>query len=237
MNMTRLQENLRRHVLAKIERGELTGLALADSAGFRQAHISNFLNQKRGLSLEGMDRVLSVLKLSVIDLIPATELASQSVSPSELEYEGVPLVSLDLADRAIFSNDAVTEVLKFKRSFLKRLRPDLANDRQHWERFVLVKATNDDGVAMYPRLQSHATLLVDRHYNSLVPYRKNDRTMYVVRRENKMGALIRYVELHGRQLTLRPQNDACSLEFVSINSGRTSADYIIGRIAHISIET
>lgn len=238
MNMTQLQENLRRHLLAKIERGELTGLALANRAGFRQAHISNFLNRKRGLSLEGMDRILNVLQLGVVDLIPATELViSGTFSHSEQDYENVPLVASELADRAIISKDAAQEVLKFKRSFLKRLRPDLASDRQHWERFVLIKAANEDGLAMYPRLQPNATVLIDRHYNSLAAYRKTDRTMYAVRRESGKGSIIRYVEHHGRQLTLRPQNDDCTLEFISINSGRTFADYIIGRIAHISIET
>ena len=34
-----------------------------------QAHISNFLNRKRGLSLEGMDKVLLTQHLSVLDLL------------------------------------------------------------------------------------------------------------------------------------------------------------------------
>jgi hypothetical protein len=58
-----LQEALRKLLWDRIESGELTGMALADKTGFRQAHISNFLNRKRGLSLEGMDRVLSVEEL------------------------------------------------------------------------------------------------------------------------------------------------------------------------------
>ena len=44
------QDRLRTH------RGELTGLRLVEQSGFKQAHISNFLNCKRGLSLEGMDQ-------------------------------------------------------------------------------------------------------------------------------------------------------------------------------------
>src|SRR5215470_5229582 len=46
-----LLENLRRVLWARIEAGELTGLRLAEQTGFKQAHISNFLNRKRGLSL------------------------------------------------------------------------------------------------------------------------------------------------------------------------------------------
>ena len=57
-----LQENLRKTLWERIEEGDLTGLRLAKETGFKQAHISNFLNKKRGLSLEGMDKVLSVQK-------------------------------------------------------------------------------------------------------------------------------------------------------------------------------
>ncbi len=39
-------------------------------AGFQQAHVSNFLNQRRGLSVEAMDRVMEVLRLEVRDLLP-----------------------------------------------------------------------------------------------------------------------------------------------------------------------
>ena len=58
MRFRALQENLRKALWERIEEGELTGLRLAEQTGFKQAHISNFLNRKRGLSLEGMDKVL-----------------------------------------------------------------------------------------------------------------------------------------------------------------------------------
>jgi len=64
-----LQDNLRRTIWERIGEGDLTGLRLAQQTGFKQAHISNFLNKKRGLSLEGMDKVLAVQHLSVLDLL------------------------------------------------------------------------------------------------------------------------------------------------------------------------
>src|SRR5664280_1363032 len=69
MKFRMLQENLRKTLWERIDAGELTGLRLAEQTGFKQAHISNFLNRKRGLSLEGMDKVLNVQHLSVLDLI------------------------------------------------------------------------------------------------------------------------------------------------------------------------
>jgi len=68
-----LQDNLRNTLWERIEEGDLTGLRLAQQTGFKQAHISNFLNRKRGLSLEGMDRVLAVQHLSVLDLLDPSE--------------------------------------------------------------------------------------------------------------------------------------------------------------------
>src|ERR1017187_9345525 len=64
-----LQDNLRQTLRSRIKAGELTGLRLAKETGFKQAHISNFLNRKRGLSIEGMDKVLKVQALSVLDQI------------------------------------------------------------------------------------------------------------------------------------------------------------------------
>jgi hypothetical protein len=45
------------------------------------------------------------------------------------------------------------------------------------------------------------------------------------------------VELQGNQLTLRPENQKCGLDYVEIQKGRTFADYIVGRVSHIAIET
>src|SRR5579872_672943 len=86
-----LQDNLRKVLWERIEAGELTGLHLAQQTGFKQAHISNFLNRKRGLSLEGMDKVLRVQHLSVLDLLDPDEVNKRAsiLPPSEDEFENV----------------------------------------------------------------------------------------------------------------------------------------------------
>jgi len=61
MRIADLEDSLRAHIWARIHRGELTGSALSRDAGFQQAHMSNFLNTRRGLSPEAMDRLLDVL--------------------------------------------------------------------------------------------------------------------------------------------------------------------------------
>src|SRR5258706_514851 len=46
MKFRTLQDNLRKALLQRIGEGDLTGLRLAGQTGFKQAHISNFLNRK-----------------------------------------------------------------------------------------------------------------------------------------------------------------------------------------------
>jgi len=111
----------------------------------------------------------------------------------------------------------------------------MASQRGHWQRFVLIKVDKDSGAAMRPRLAPGAMLLIDRHYNSLRNYRQRERNLYVV----KSGEMckVRYVELQGGQLMLRPENLASALGYVQPGKGETFADYVVGRVAHISIET
>src|SRR5579863_7070033 len=94
-----LQENLREALWERIEGGDLTGLRLAEQTGFRQAHISNFLNRKRSLSLEGMDRVLNVQHLSVLDLLDPAEVNKRASipPPSDDEFENIFVVDSSVA--------------------------------------------------------------------------------------------------------------------------------------------
>src|SRR5207244_10343265 len=116
----------------RIEEGELTGLRLAEQTGFKQAHISNFLNRKRGLSLEGMDKVLNVQHLSVLDLLDPSEVNKRAsiVPPGEDEFDNVLLVEGHVAaTQPLIRSMNVREILKFKKSFLRRLRPNLDRNR------------------------------------------------------------------------------------------------------------
>ncbi len=238
MKFRTLQERLRKVLQARIAAGTLTGLELARQAGFQQAHISNFLNRKRGLSLEGMDRVLAVQQLSVLDLLQPEEVnrRATTIAPSEGDFENVVLVEgVVAAGEPTITSEKVKEILKFKKSFLRRLRPDMASARDEWHRFVLVKVDAHDGMSMHPRLLPGATVLLDRHYNSLRPYRKKERNMYAVRVNG--GCTVKYVELAGRNLVLRPHNEHYPVSVVPIEEGSTFADYIVGRVCHVAIET
>jgi len=230
-----LQENLRNILWERIESGELTGLRLAQQTGFKQAHISNFLNRKRGLSLEGMDKVLQVQHLSVLDLLDPTEVNKRAsiLPPSTDDFENVLLTDLPAATHPLITAMHVKEIFKFKKSFLRKFRAETHGDRSSWLRFVLIKLENRDALNMAPRLAPGALLLLDRHYNALTPYRKGEFNMYAVLKNDLL--LVRYVEVVENRLVLRPHNQSSPIEVLPLED-RNSSDPIIGRICHISME-
>jgi hypothetical protein len=233
-----LQENLRKTLWHRIEEEGLTGLRLAQQTGFKQAHISNFLNRKRGLSLEGMDKVLRVQHLSVLDLLDPDEVNKRAsiLPPSEDEFENVLLVDGAIAaTEPLVMSMNVKEILKFKKTFLRGLRAETEGRRDDWERFVILQIDARDGMSMYPRLLPGATVLIDRHYNSLKPYRKGETNMYAV---NKDGAsTIKYVELAGNNLVLRPHNQAYPVEVMPLEADKNASSYLVDRVCYVGIET
>ena len=238
MKFRALQENLRKVMWERIEAGKLTGVKLAQQTGFEQAHISNFLNRKRSLSQEGLDKVLTAQHLSVLDLLDPAEINKRAsiLPPAEDEFENVLLVEGAVAaGEPLITSENVLDILKFKKAFLRRLRPDLASPREDWRRFVLVKVDARDGMSMYPRLLPGATVLVDRHYNSLKPYRKGEQNMYAVRKDD--GCTVKYLELAGDNLVLRPHNQAYPVDVLEIEEDKSFADSIVGRVCHVAIET
>jgi hypothetical protein len=238
MKFRMLQENLRKTLWERIDAGELTGLRLAEQTGFKQAHISNFLNRKRGLSLEGMDKVLNVQHLSVLDLIDPAEVNKRAsiLPPSEDEFDNVMVADSHIAaSEALIMSMHVKEVLKFKKSFLKRLKEEVEGDRSGWERFVIIKVDTQEGMSMYPRTMPGATLLLDRHYNSITPYRKGESNIYAVRKDGT--CTVKYVETAGNHLVLRPHNPNYPIEVITLEDGQKPSDYIVGRVCYVGIET
>src|SRR5271168_3502694 len=70
MNFLQLQERVRLELLRRIERGTLSVSLLARQTGLGQAHVSNFLHGRRGLSLGTLDKMLGTLRMQIADLLP-----------------------------------------------------------------------------------------------------------------------------------------------------------------------
>jgi hypothetical protein len=78
-------------------------------------------------------------------------------------------------------------------------------------------------------------VLLDRHYNSLKPYRKGESNMYAVNKDGE--CTVKYVELGGDNLILRPHNQAYPVEVLPLEEGKKASDYLIGRVCYVGIET
>jgi hypothetical protein len=88
---------------------------------------------------------------------------------------------------------------------------------------------------MQPRMTTGTTLLIDRHYNSIRPYRRGVPNIYAVAKNGQL--FIRYIEVQDAQLLLRPHNQQHPLASLTIAPGRSAADYIVGRVCHVEFET
>jgi len=142
MGFTALSEALRREVSRRIESGELTGTELARRVGFTQAHISNFLNRKRGLKLSALDRALRALDLTIYDLLDPVEAARHAAVPESQpgDWVEIPLVGAEAAaaSPAIVEGQA-RERVKYRRATLDRIQEDTSSARKAWTRFVVGK--------------------------------------------------------------------------------------------------
>jgi plasmid maintenance system antidote protein VapI len=231
MNFQHLHELLRTELLRRIERGLLTQSRLAQQAGFQQAHISNFLNRKRALSLEGLDRVLASQSLTVDQLLPLdiTAAAVPYAPQTHEAIEIVPVVSSSVAmDEARVAESAVIETVQVSASRLHDNRARPSTKYAHWQRFLAIRTDAQQAAAMQPLVTPGSIAVLDRHYNSLAPYRAHQPTLYAVR----SGAvlLLRYVDFDEGHLILRPYSREFSVQLIRLASHESPADYLVGRV-------
>lgn len=231
-----LQENLRASIWARLERGELTGKSLAHKADFRQAHLSNFLNGKRGLSLQAMDRLLDVLRLDVLQLAGVDGAARKELQsePNDEATEAVAVVTLAAAARrARFSLDDVQDTVSFPRSFLRRLKPRMIGNRRDWTRFAVVSIDAD---CTAPLLRPGAQLLLDRYCNAPPRLSKASPDLYGV--IDGADGIIAHLTVTPGHLILRPlqESEGTPVRLLPVPAGRRAGDFIIGRVRHVSME-
>lgn len=234
MNFQDLHELLRQELVRRIERGSLTGTGLARQAGFRQAHISNFLNRRRSLSMEGLDRVLAAQGLSIEDILPLELHANSPPAPSEL-FEAIPVVSPTTAmDDATVREGSIIETVQVPASRLDDCRPRASPKHGDWQRFVAIRADAQQAAAMEPLIAAGAVVVLDRHYNSLAPYRAHQKTMYAVR--SGASLVLRFVEFDDGRLILRPRSTLFPVQLLGLGSHESPADYLVGRVCLVIAE-
>jgi transcriptional regulator with XRE-family HTH domain len=227
MNFTQMHERLRLELLRRIQRGTVSVSLLARQTGYGQPHLSNFLHNRRQLSLEALDRILAAQHISADELLPATY-----QSANMLEAEGgsmVPLVSHTTALYEPFIRpSAVQALMQMPKGLLQTARSRASSSRRAWQRFVAVRIGSGDAAAMDPVVMAEAIVLVDRHYNSLMPYRPNRPNLYAVRHEAHLT--LRYVDFVSNRLVLRPHNIAFPVDLIEMEPGESPSDLVVGRV-------
>lgn len=230
MNFTQMHERLRLELLRRLQRGSLTISLLARQTGLGQPHLSNFLRNRRKLSMAAVDRVLQAQDMTAGDLIPVTSRRSDG---AEMDAEDtVPLVSHATALSEPYIRPSWVQRMIYVPTHLSGFRcPQPTNDRRSWQRFVAISIPSFEAPPMEPLIFPEAIVVVDRHYTSLIPYRPkrpNRINLYAVR--NGSHLVLRHLDFVTSRLVLRPRNLAFPVDLVQIPSHETLADWIVGRI-------
>ncbi len=231
MNFADLHELLRQELARRIETGVLTGTRLAQLTGFRQAHISNFLNGRRALSLEGLDRVLAAQKLTIDQLLPLTLSASNGLDPAAAADTviRVPVVSPASAlAQPRLAPAAIIESLHLAASRLEGGPSRASTRRADWQRFLAIRVDTEQAAAMAPLLARGTLVVLDRHYISLAPFRAAQPNLYAVKSGNSL--LLRFIDLDGSNLILRPLSLEHPIQVLPLVAPFSLADFLVGRI-------
>jgi hypothetical protein len=192
--------------------------------------LSNFLHSRRQLSLDALDRILAAQHMAAADLLPSTY--QSEVSPSNAEDSTVPVVSHAVALFEPFIRpSAVQSMLHLPAGVLQSMRARASNPRRAWQRFVAVRVPGSDALPMEPLVLPEAIALIDRHYNSLTPYRPNRPNLYAIRHGAHLT--LRYVDFVSNRLVLRPHNIAFPVHLIEVGPGEPPGELIVGRVALI----
>ena len=232
MKFSDLHENLRLEILRRIDRGILTGTILARATEFQQAHISNFLNRKRSLSLEGLDRVLAAQNLSVLDLLPPDEIRTL-ISPGKVASltQTVAVVThFAAASNPRIQPADILETVEVPDAVLHFSRERPSSGSSLWQRFVAVRIDAIQAMAMEPLLRQDSIVVIDRHYKSLAMYRSQMPTIYAVHTGEALH--IGFLELDAHTLIVRPRRAQIPVRLIELSHNRQPADHIVGRICY-----
>ena len=106
--------------------------------------------------------------------------------------------------------------------------------RDLWKRFVAVRVDAIQAAAMEPLLRQHFIVVIDRHYNSLTPYRLQPPTVYAVRGSDALHLC--FLEYEADRLVLRPRNQQIPVLLIALAANEQPADRIVGRVCYVRSE-
>lgn len=214
-------------IVRRIDRGQLTGTLLARQTGLRASHLSNFIRNKRKLSLAALDRVLAAQSLSIEDLLPEEDRAPAATFNGDIAT--IPLVSHATALHSPIANGrSVLDHIHMPAGMLDQLRPRRALARRHWLRFLAVRVTALQARPMEPVLSAGTIAVLDRHYNSLAPNQPPRPNIYAVSIAGTLA--FRYVSFESNRLILRPHALDYPVELLRLGAEESPSACIAGRV-------
>ena len=227
MNFTQMQERLRVELLRRIQRGTLSVSLLARQTGFGKSHLSGFLHARKRLSLDGIDRMLAAQHMEAEDLVRPGAHAEANQPPEDANI--VPVVSHGTAlFEPYIRKKAVQMMLQLPAGGLHLLRARPVPSRRSWERFVAIRIAHADALPMDPLLFPDALAVIDRHYNSLAPYRTGRPNLYAIR--NGAHLMLRFADSVSARLVLRPLNMGFPVDLIDLGPEASSGEFIAGRV-------
>lgn len=228
MNITQMHERLRIEMLRRIQRGSLSISLLSRQTGLGVSHVSNFLHARRRLSMEGIDRVLAAQHMAAEDLL---ELGVGPFSEKR-EINSVPVVSHASAlFEPVIRPSAIQMMLHLPPGVLHSPKPRTVPARRYWQRFVAIRVAHADALPMEPLLLPDALAVIDRHYNSLIPYRPVRPNLYAIRDGARLT--LRYADYLAMRLVLRPLSPSAPIDLIEIGPNTSPGELIAGRVVLI----
>jgi hypothetical protein len=164
--------------------------------------------------------------MAAADLLPANALpAFQTME----DIEHVPLVSHATAmHEPIVRPSAVRSLMWVPSGLIESARSHPTPHRRTWQRFIAISISAVDAMPMDPVIQPDSTVVLDRHYNALIPYRSSRPTIFALRVDAHLK--LRYADFLLSRLVLRPHNRAFPVELTDTEPGETSGDLVVGRV-------
>jgi hypothetical protein len=149
--------------------------------------------------------------------------------PGEEATDSVPVVSHATAlFEPYIRGSAVETMLSLPRRALESLKSKPAENRRYWQRFVAIRISPASVLPMEPLILPETLAVIERHYNSLIPYRANRPNLYAVR--NGAHLLLRHADSASMRLVLRPLSMGFPIDLIEIGPESSLAEFIAGRV-------
>jgi hypothetical protein len=138
------------------------------------------------------------------------------------------------ASSARIQSPEIIDTIEVPEAVIHSSRPHPLPGRELWQRFVAVRVDAIQAAAMEPLLRQHFIVVIDRHYNSLTPYRLQPPTVYAVRSSDALHLC--FVEFESDRLVIRPRNQQIPVLLIALAANEQPADRIVGRVCYVLSE-